>query len=243
MRFSAKTLALLACLIGLAGCAVPLAPPPAASPPGAAAPALLDPEQAARQFARVVDEVEPAAEAECRARQPRLNCDYAIVVDTRPGLPPNAFQTIDRDGRPVIGFTIAMVAEARNPDELAFVMAHEAAHHIRAHIPRQQRNAAAGAVLLGGLAALSGADGQAIRSAQDLGAQVGARSYSKDYELEADILGTMIAARSGFDPVKGAAFFGRTPGPGNRFLGTHPPNVARIEAVRRTAARLQVRGG
>ena len=57
-------------------------------------------------------------------------------------------------------------------------------------------------------------------------------------ELEADALGTIIAHEAGFDPLRGAAFFERIPDPGNQFLGTHPPNAARIETVRRVAASL-----
>ncbi|MTJ03135.1 MAG: peptidase M48 [Sediminimonas qiaohouensis] len=238
MRPAYKVLFALLVFSGIAGCAAPVASPPVAGPRPAPAYERLPPEEAARQFTRVVDAIEPVAEAECRARAPALGCDYRIVVDTRTELPPNAFQTVDDVGRPVIGFTIAMVGEVRNADELAFVMAHEAAHHIRAHIPRQRRNATAGAILMGGLAALSGADGAGIRSAQDLGASVGARSYSKEFELEADSLGTVIAARAGFDPLRGAEFFTRIPDPGNRFLGTHPPNAARIAVVRRRAAGL-----
>ncbi|HAB36898.1 MAG TPA: peptidase M48, partial [Rhodobacteraceae bacterium] len=33
-------------------------------------------------------------------------------------------------------------------------------------------------------------------------------------------------------------FFNRIPDPGNRFLGTHPPNSQRIATVERTAAGL-----
>ena len=75
-------------------------------------------------------------------------------------------------------------------------------------------------------------------AAVDLGASVGARSYSKDYELEADAIGTVIAHQAGYDPVRGAAYFTRIADPGDRFLGTHPPNARRIETVRRVAAGL-----
>ena len=89
-----------------------------------------------------------------------------------------------------------------------------------------------------GLATLGGGDATAVRTAQRVGAQVGARSFSKEFELEADALGTVITARAGYDPVRGAQFFTRIPDPGDRFLGTHPPNAARIEIVRKTAAGL-----
>ena len=71
-----------------------------------------------------------------------------------------------------------------------------------------------------------------------IGAAIGARSYSKDFELEADALGTVIAARAGFNPVRGAQFFNRIPDPGNRFLGTHPANADRLATVQRVAAGL-----
>jgi len=115
-------------------------------------------------------------------------------------------------------------------------MSHEAAHHIRGHIARQQQNALAGAVIFSGLATLSGGDPTAVQSAQELGAQVGARTYSKEFELEADELGTILTIKSGYDPIKGAQFFNRIPDPGDRFLGTHPPNAQRIAKVRQTAA-------
>ncbi|MDF1729046.1 MAG: M48 family metalloprotease [Sulfitobacter sp.] len=210
------------------------APLPTATPTGPAPSAS----QAARSFAQVVRTVEPVAENECRLRTRGVNCDFNIVIDDRPGQPANAFQTLDRQGRPVVAFTPALIADARNADELAFVLGHEAAHHIAGHIGRQQQNAVAGAVIFAGLATLSGGNADAVRSAQRVGAQVGARTYSKDFELEADALGTIITSRAGFDPVRGAAFFTRIPDPGDKFLGTHPPNGQRIEVVRQTAAGL-----
>ena len=138
----------------------------------------------------------------------------------------------------MIAFTLGLISDARNADELAFVMGHEAAHHIAGHIDRQQQNAVAGAVIFAGLATLSGGNASAVQSAQRLGAQVGARSYSKNFELEADALGTIITARAGYDPLRGAEFFARIPDPGDKFLGTHPPNASRLDTVRRTAAGL-----
>ena len=208
-----------------------------ATPP--AGPKIL-PQVAARNFVNVVRRMEPVAEAQCRARAPRgTNCDYLIVVDDRADQPPNAFQTVDRTGRPVIGFTLGLIADARNADEIAFVLGHEAAHHVAGHIPRGQQTALTGALILGALAALGGGDAGTIDVAQQMGATVGSRTFSKQFELEADRLGTVIAYRAGYDPVRGAAFFTRIPDPGNRFLGSHPPNAARIETVRRTMAELR----
>ena len=235
-----KPLAALAAAALLAACDVgpvttaPGGPAPAQTPSGP----TLSADQAARSFVQVVRTVEPVAESECRARTRGVNCDFNIVVDDRPGQPPNAFQTLDRNGRPVVAFTLALIADARNADELAFVLGHETAHHIAGHIARQQQNAVAGAVIFAGLATLSGGGSDAVQAAQRIGAQVGARTYSKDFELEADALGTIITHRAGYNPLRGAEFFTRIPDPGDKFLGTHPPNASRIDTVRRTMAGL-----
>lgn len=192
--------------------------------------------EAARAFISVVDDVEPIAEAVCLERGIAASCDFQIVVDDRPGAPPNAFQTIDRRGRPVIAFTLSLILDARNADELAFVMGHEAAHHIEGHLDRQREIATLGATVFGQLAGVGGANSQGVRSAQEIGAALGARTYSREFELEADALGTLITARAGYDPLRGSAFFFRLPDPGDRFLGTHPPNAERLAIVQRTAA-------
>ncbi len=217
------------------------AAPPGPQPPRVERPAAkLPPAEAIRNFRYVVRRMEPVAERICIENTRNIPCDFRIVVDDRPGLPPNAFQTIDRNGRPVIAFTRALIGDVRNPDELAFVMGHEAAHHILGHIPRQQRSAIKGAVLGGLIGVLVGVDESGLRTAEELGATIAVRSYSKDLELEADRLGTIITARAGFSPVRGAEYFNRIPDPGDRFLGTHPPNAKRIAVVRQTAARLGI---
>lgn len=190
-------------------------------------------------FVAVVNRLEPVAERICRQRAPNIDCDFQIVVDARPGQPPNAFQTLDDRGRPVIGFTTSLIAQAHNDDELAFVMGHEVAHHIRGHLAKTRESALTGALLGGLLAALVGGDAATVDTAQNMGANVGARTYSKDFELEADRLGTIIAFRAGYNPLKGADFFTRIPDPGDRFLGTHPPNRARIQTVQQTMAGLR----
>lgn len=231
----------------LAGCSVAPSQSPA---PGrtqdapVVSTARLGASEAVANFNSVVRRVEPVAEAQCRSRTKALNCDFLIQVDTRPGQPVNAFQTLDAEGRPLLVFTVAMIAEARNVDELAFVMGHEAAHHIAGHLAQTQLNASLGAVVFGTLAsvATSGASAAvrdtAIEQAAQAGAFVGARTYSKENELQADALGTVISHAAGYDPVRGALFFSRLPDPGDQFLGSHPPNAARIDVVRQVAATL-----
>jgi len=229
--------------VALAGCDTTVSttsPVPVATPQARSV--RLAPDQARQSFRQVVRAVEPVAERECKRRTSAVNCDFKIVVDPNRKAPPNAYQSLDETGRPVITFTTALIGDTRNANELAFVLGHEAAHHIANHLSRQQGNALAGAVIFAGLTALTGGSTSNIQAAQELGAMVGARSYSKDFELEADQLGTIITYYAGYNPRVGAQFFARIPDPGDRFLGTHPPNSDRIETVRRTSAQLGLGG-
>ena len=230
----------------LAGCA-PVVPPPAPAPaaaapktaPSAAAAAdRLPPREAARAFARVVERVEPVAEALCRSEGVVENCDYRVVVDDRRDAPPNAFQTVGRGGRPVVGLTLALIADARNEDELAFILSHEMAHHVAGHLDLARQGALEGQALGEAIGRARGLDARGVREFARAGAFIGARRFGPAFELEADALGTVIADAAGYDPVRGSAFFQRIPDPGDQFLGTHPPNAERIETVRRVAAGL-----
>ncbi|MBT0779640.1 MULTISPECIES: M48 family metalloprotease [Paracoccus] len=236
--------AVAAVVLVLAGCVAAPVPQPGVPQPGGPdviiTPAPDTPANAsasARTFVSVVSRMEPAVERECLQRRTQpINCDFQFVVDDRAGLEPNAFQTVDPSGRPIIGFTLSLIGEARNADELAFVIGHEASHHILGHISRKTGAATVGAVILGGLASAYGGDPEAIRTAQDFGAQFGARYYSKDWELEADYLGAIITLNAGFDPEHGALFFARIPDPGDKILGTHPSRNARMGQVARAVA-------
>ncbi|MDO5658036.1 MAG: M48 family metalloprotease [Paracoccus sp. (in: a-proteobacteria)] len=198
------------------------------------------PQVAARNFVTVMRQMEPVVTRECLSRrQSNISCNFTFVVDDTRGAPPNAFQTVDRQGNPVIGFTIALIAAAQNTDELAFVVGHEASHHILNHLTAKRTSATAGAVILAGIAAATGAGSATVQTAQNVGASVGSRVYSRDWELEADYLGAIITANAGYDPLRGADFFRRMPDPGNRILGSHPSNAQRIEMVQRAMADLR----
>lgn len=239
-RFSLK-MALCSTALLLAGCDLALEVPNPSSGAATAVPVRkvsgMAPAEANQAFAAVTRNLEPVAERSCRELTSGINCDFLIRIDPNSKAPPNAYQSQDRNGRPVITFTRAMLAQIANRDELAFVMGHEAAHHIRGHLARQQQNAVAGAVLLAGLASLAGGSAAEISNAQDIGASVGARSYSKNFELEADELGTLITHKAGYRPSVGIQFFYRLPDPGDRFLGTHPANPDRVRVVQRTIER------
>ena len=265
-RVRQRALAALVMAALLAGCAVPgpvtKPPGPVATaskvpsrgpegglpvgglPVGGADPASPDAltREDLQRFLNVVDRVEPVAEAFCRrfGQNPggARNCNIQIAVDSNPNQPANAFQTLDDGGRPVVVFTLALIAQTRNEDELAFVIGHEAGHHIAGHLPAREKTALRGALMAGVLAAAAGGGAAEVQNAQRLGAEVGARRYSKEFELAADRIGTEIAFSAGYDPVLGAQFFKRLPDPGDQFLGSHPANGERQAAIAQTMAQL-----
>ena len=97
----------------------------------------------------------------------------------------------------------------QSEDEVAAVVAHEFGHHLGRHIEEKKRNAAIGAMLAGlaaaGAAMAAGADGNdpgmtnAVGTWAGVGAQIGALSYSKYQEREADLLSAYLLARAGYD--------------------------------------------
>lgn len=229
-------LAVFGALLAVAGCIETTG----TAPTSTSAPTPLSAnDPAVQRYSRVVANMEPIAEQACRQRvRSGVNCDFLITLDRDPRKPSNAYQSLDANGRPVLTFTAAILKDFENDHELAFVLGHEAAHHIEGHLAEARQNATIGALVGGGLAVLLGGGETAVDVGLDVGGSVGARAYSKDHELEADALGTRITHAAGYDPVRGAAFFQRIPDPGDRFLGSHPPNGQRIDTVRRTAAQL-----
>ena len=222
-------------LFALSSCDVavqsPQAPAVAASQPQQTVTRTGGPQTVA-DFRSVVRRVEPVAERACRQMSPQRNCDFRITIDDRRGLPPNAYQTYEKSGRPLIAFTPALFQEMKNRDELAFALAHEAAHHIRGHIQQTQSSAQTGAIVGAIFGSVIGLDQAGVEAATNIGGTVGARRYSKGFELEADSLGARIAKQAGYNPLRGVLYFQDASDPGDQFLGTHPPNADRINVVR-----------
>ncbi|MSO70073.1 MAG: M48 family peptidase [Alphaproteobacteria bacterium] len=105
-----------------------------------------------------------------------------------------------------------LLRHLKTDDEIAAVIGHEIGHHLAEHVEEKKYNAKIGAVLAavvtGGLMALRGyqspsydlnAGQRLVDDSMQLGATVGAISYSKDQEREADLLGAYLLARAGYD--------------------------------------------
>lgn len=141
-----------------------------------------------------------------------------------------------------------MIQAARNEGEMAGVMAHEISHVALRHATAQQTKLSSpgnqilgiGAILGGAI--LGGQTGAAI--GQTI---VGAAftRYSREYETQADILGSQIMANAGYDPRDLANMF-RTieqQSGGSRapeWLSSHPNPGNRYNSINREAQMLRV---
>ena len=133
---------------------------------------------------------------------------------------------------------------AANETQLAGVLAHEIAHIAQRHAADQISKQLVANGFLGLLGAVLGNDPAAARTAQ-AGARILAGSYmlkfSRDDEREADVIGSQIMQRAGWDPRGMAEFMetlrreqGRDPGSVEIFLSSHPAPAERAAALRRT---------
>lgn len=183
-------------------------------------------------FTAVVDRLAPVVQDTCEAADLVRNCKIRLYVAEASDGTANAFQSVDGFGRPFVLVTSALLEEVRNEDEVALILAHEAAHHILNHLERQKADAIEAAAALAEAAERDGASRQDVRRAERVGALVGARLYAQEYELEADALGAIILRDAGFNALRGAEFFFRIPDPGNHALNSHPSNAERRKVVR-----------
>lgn len=210
---------------------------------------------AEQRFARVSRKIAATGAQYCKtvtANVEDFNCGVDIGIDRKMN-ERNAYFTHDESGKPIIRITMPMLRDTKSDHEVAFILGHEYGHLIGRHIEKQQKQALAGALIMGTLTAAANAhtasyggyyDPNAVARNMDLGAAVGSRAYSQTYELESDTLGTRITAAAGYDPIEGAKFFARpeeakTTSGNLSFWGTHPPDEKRLATVIATVAEIK----
>ncbi len=144
-----------------------------------------------------------------------------------------------------------MIEAAKSEGEMAGVMAHEISHVALRHGTAQATKAqnptaqlpAIGGAILGAI--FGGVVGGIAQTAGQLGSAAILTNYSREYETQADILGSQIMARAGYDPRDLANMFrtieqqsGGSRGP--EFLSSHPNPANRYENINREAQQLRV---
>jgi len=141
-----------------------------------------------------------------------------------------------------------MIEKARTEGEVAGVMAHELSHVALRHGTAQATKATPYAIgtvagqILGAI--VGGTKGQIIAQGSQFGIGTYFMKFSRDYEKQADILGSHIMASAGYDPRDMANVF-RTieqeSGPGGpQWMSDHPNPGNRYEYITKEAQMLRV---
>ena len=141
-----------------------------------------------------------------------------------------------------------MIEAAKTEGEMAGVMAHEISHVALRHgTAGATKQSSIGSQILGIGAILGGAilAGEAGAQAGALGAQAYFTKFSREYETQADILGSQILARAGYDPVDLANMFRTIEQQGSgrslpQWLSSHPNPGNRYNRINQEAALLRV---
>lgn len=149
-----------------------------------------------------------------------------------------------------ITLTRGLLAMASNEAEVAGVIAHEMGHVTARHSAERQ---GAGLLAQLGVLVLGAATGSSeLANLAGYGAQAYIQGYSRDQELEADMLGVRYMTQAGYDPDAMTTFLatlgdqarlearmaGRDPGVVDEFniMATHPRSADRVRQAMQLAA-------
>ncbi|HKX82710.1 MAG TPA: M48 family metallopeptidase [Pyrinomonadaceae bacterium] len=182
---------------------------------------------------RLVDSIPP------EFRQPEFNYRFKVVNarDINAFALPGGPMYVNR----------GMIEAAKNEGEMAGVMAHEISHVALRHATAQATKQSSIGNQLGTIGLILGGaifGGQAGAQAGAIAATAWQTKYSRDYETQADVLGSQIMADAGYDPRDLANMFrtiaqqggGRAP----EWLSSHPDPGNRYNNINREAGMLNV---
>ncbi|MEY4654487.1 MAG: hypothetical protein RI884_3068 [Pseudomonadota bacterium] len=128
-------------------------------------------------------------------------------------------------------------------DEAAMVMGHEMAHALREHARARIAKSQGTSIGLSVLSQVLGL-GQLGSIAADVGTQLLTLRFSRDDEIDADLVGLELAARGAYRPQSAVSLWekmGRASGGsgGPAFLSTHPRGPERIARLQENVPRVQ----
>src|SRR5262249_53024949 len=141
-----------------------------------------------------------------------------------------------------------MIEKARTEGEVAGVMAHELSDVALRHGTAEQTKATPYAIgeIAGAIAGaiIGGTRGRILSDATQFGIGTYFMKFSREYEQQADILGTHIMAAAGYDPRDMANVFRtieKESGPGGpQWMSDHPNPGNRYEYINREAQLLRI---
>lgn len=147
-----------------------------------------------------------------------------------------------------------LLSELRSESELAAVLGHEVVHAAARHGAKAQERAtmmSAGTQIAQVVGAVGGVDANLsslVLEGAGAGAQLAQIKYGRDAELEADQYGMKYMKAAGYDPAGAVTLqetFVRIAGEGENhkdwmegLFASHPPSMERVEANKKTAAKL-----
>ncbi|MFH1604934.1 MAG: M48 family metallopeptidase [Pseudomonadota bacterium] len=159
------------------------------------------------------------------------NYPYTMKVVSEPSI--NAFAL---PGGPMFVHT-GLILAAENEGQLAGVLAHEISHVALRHGTNQASKA--NLIQLPAMLAAMAAGNSMLGQLAQIGIGVGANSvllkYSRNAERDADLLGTRLMSKAGYNPLEMARFFEKLEGEGGsrgpQFFSSHPNPGNRVTAV------------
>ncbi|NQV98636.1 MAG: M48 family metalloprotease [Rhodospirillales bacterium] len=152
--------------------------------------------------------------------------------------------------------TRGLLALAENEAEMAGVLAHEIGHITARHTAQRHSTAAAANIGLTILGVIGSAVGvpTGVGQAVSLGAQAAVQGYSREQELEADMLGVRYMTRLGYSPDGMTTFFRKMnahslleariagqDGVSHNIMSTHPRTEDRIAQAIKLAKTKNIR--
>jgi predicted Zn-dependent protease len=184
--------------------------------------------------------LEAAAPALCAyAHAPRCTFNVVYVAD----------DTVDAQTDGVrIEIYRGLLEYLESKEEVAAVVGHEMGHEIAQHLEEKRQNAAIGAVLagilMGGAMVATGyQDPDAMNQSMQVGAALGALSFSKEEEREADLLSAYLLARANYDLQKAGRVWlvlSRLSGETRASMfDTHPAGPERVAAWEKAIAEVE----
>jgi predicted Zn-dependent protease len=137
-----------------------------------------------------------------------------------------------------IGVYTGLVRKLQLTDhELAAVMGHEIAHALREHSREQVSQQTLSGAVVQGLAAASPDNAAVVSTLGSVGTQLFLHlPFSRDMELEADVMGLELMARAGYDPRQAPQVWRKMQRLSGgqetmQFFSTHPNSANRIAAL------------
>ncbi len=138
-----------------------------------------------------------------------------------------------------------LILNADTEAEMAGVMAHEIAHVAAHHAVREQTRMNYAQIGTVPLIFVGGGLGYGIYEAANIGIPLTFLQFSRDFEAQADFLGTQYLYRAGYDPQALVTFFEKVenlekqkPGLISKAFETHPATPDRIERTQQEIATL-----